>query len=85
MLPLLVVSLSLEASTATAGALCVGGGTPTEVMELAELMQVMLAAVCGRVTAVGGSVARQIDVLCVHRWTLQRSAVVSQLVAASPG
>ena len=42
-LPLLVLFVSLEASTATAGAVCVGGSPPTEVMELAKLMEVMVA------------------------------------------
>ena len=37
-LPLLVLSVSVEASTSTAGDLCVSGNTPTEVIELAELM-----------------------------------------------
>ena len=51
MLPLLVVSVSVEASTATACAVCVGGSTPMEMMELAELMEVTVAEVAAETLA----------------------------------
>ena len=38
-LALLVLSVSLEASTAPAGGVCVGGGCVTEVTEVMELMK----------------------------------------------